>query len=277
MIVRDEEKNISNCLGSVHGIFDEIVVVDTGSKDQTVEIARSFGARIFEFPWIDDFAAARNEALSHATGAYAFWLDADDVVEPTEREKLRALLATLERPAGACMGSGDLAVGHSGGVARAEPSAADAGVVLRAAKRGCEGNETFGQALGRGQEIRAQRGAGADRRSGPVGVPPSGGFLGSALIRKGPPEGGTPTGAACVVRCACDPSPDGTGGETVVDHIRLFPLRDDVRWTYRVHEQILPALRRANVPVRWTDLTVRHTGYVDQALRDSGFRIPGTP
>jgi glycosyltransferase involved in cell wall biosynthesis len=168
MIVRDEEKNISNCLGSVHGIFDEIVVVDTGSKDQTVEIARSFGARIFEFPWIDDFAAARNEALSHATGAYAFWLDADDVVEPTEREKLRALLATLERPAGACMGSGDLAVGHSGGVARAEPSAADAGVVLRAAKRGCEGNETFGQALGRGQEIRAQRGAGADRRSGPV-------------------------------------------------------------------------------------------------------------
>jgi hypothetical protein len=47
----------------------------------------------------------------------------------------------------------------------------------------------------------------------------------------------------------------------------LFPLREDIRWTYRVHEQILPALRRAKVPVRWTDLTVRHTGYVDQALR----------
>ena len=73
--------------------------------------------------------------------------------------------------------------------------------------------------------------------------------------------------AAYVVRCACDPSPDGSGGDTVVDHIRLFPLRTNVRWTYRVHEQILPALRRANVPVRWTDLTVRHTGYVDQALR----------
>ena len=73
--------------------------------------------------------------------------------------------------------------------------------------------------------------------------------------------------AAYVVRCACDPSPDGTGGDTVVDHIRLFPLRDDVRWTFRVHEQILPALRRANVPVKWTDLTVRHTGYVDKALR----------
>ena len=73
--------------------------------------------------------------------------------------------------------------------------------------------------------------------------------------------------AAYVVRCACDPSPDGTGGETVVDHIRLFPLRDDTRWTYRVHEQILPALRRANVPVRWTNLTVRHTGYTDPVVR----------
>ena len=69
------------------------------------------------------------------------------------------------------------------------------------------------------------------------------------------------------MRCACDPSPDGSGGETVVDHIRLFPLRDDVRWTYRVHEQILPALRRAGIPVRWTDLVVRHTGYADLALR----------
>src|SRR5205823_2088825 len=49
--------------------------------------------------------------------------------------------------------------------------------------------------------------------------------------------------------------------------IRLFPLRDDVRWTYRVHEQILPALNRAGIPVRWTDLVVRHTGYADPALR----------
>jgi hypothetical protein len=73
--------------------------------------------------------------------------------------------------------------------------------------------------------------------------------------------------AAYVVRCACDPGADGSGGETVVDHIRLFPLRPDVRWRYRVHEQILPALRRAGVPVRWTDLVVRHTGYTDVALR----------
>jgi hypothetical protein len=50
--------------------------------------------------------------------------------------------------------------------------------------------------------------------------------------------------------CSCDPGPNGDGGQTVVDHIRLFPLREDVRWTYRVHEQMLPALRRINVPVR---------------------------
>ena len=85
-----------------------------------------------------------------------------------------------------------------------------------------------------------------------------------------PPERDWPDDelAAYVVRCACDPSPDGTGGDTVVDHIRLFPLRADVRWTYRVHEQILPALRRAKIPLRWTDITVRHTGYVDHALRE---------
>ena len=70
------------------------------------------------------------------------------------------------------------------------------------------------------------------------------------------------------MRCSCDPGPNGDGGQTVVDHIRLFPLREDVRWTYRVHEQILPALRRANVPVHWTDITVRHTGYTDPALRE---------
>jgi hypothetical protein len=74
-----------------------------------------------------------------------------------------------------------------------------------------------------------------------------------------------------VVRCACDPGADGSGGSTVVDNIRLFPLRPDVRWTYRVHEQILPALRRAGIPVRWTDLVVRQTGYHDVAVRHRKF------
>ena len=109
-----------------------------------------------------------------ATGDYAFWLDADDVVDPPQRDALAELLASL-------------------------------------------------------------------RANDP---------------------------AAYVVRCSCDPGQNGDGGQTVVDHIRLFPIREDVRWSYAVHEQILPALRRANVPVRWTDVTVRHTGYTDPALRE---------
>ena len=64
MIVRDEQVNLPRALESVRGVFDEIVVVDTGSRDRTVEIAESFGARVFHFAWIDDFAAARN-AASH--------------------------------------------------------------------------------------------------------------------------------------------------------------------------------------------------------------------
>jgi GT2 family glycosyltransferase len=95
MIVRDEEANLPRCLSSVQGIFDEIVVVDTGSTDRTAAIAREFGARVFDFVWVDDFAAARNAALARATGDYAFWLDADDLVEQPEREKLRELLASL--------------------------------------------------------------------------------------------------------------------------------------------------------------------------------------
>ena len=95
MIVRNEESNLSHCLTSVDGLFDETVIVDTGSTDRTIEIARSFGARVFDFPWVDDFAAARNAALARATGDYAFWLDADDVVEPPEREKLEAHLHSL--------------------------------------------------------------------------------------------------------------------------------------------------------------------------------------
>ena len=68
MIVRDEEKNLPACLDSVRGLFDEMVVVDTGSVDRTREIAREYGAKVFEFPWIDDFAAARNAALGARHG-----------------------------------------------------------------------------------------------------------------------------------------------------------------------------------------------------------------
>ena len=98
MIVRDAEKDLPKCLESARGVFDEIVVVDTGSVDRTAEIAREYGARVFDFVWVDDFAAARNAALARARGDYAFWLDADDVIEPPEREKLVALLRGLGSP-----------------------------------------------------------------------------------------------------------------------------------------------------------------------------------
>ena len=68
MIVKDEQENLPRCLASIAGIFDEIIVVDTGSTDRTREIAREFGAKVFDFVWVDSFAAARNEALAHATG-----------------------------------------------------------------------------------------------------------------------------------------------------------------------------------------------------------------
>lgn len=120
---------------------------------------------------MDSFAAARNESLRRATGEWAFWMDADDRLDETNRSRLRALLADL------------------------------------------------------------------------------------------------PTGeAAFVMKCLClgDPAQQSA---TMVDHIRLFRNHPEVRWQYRVHEQILPGLRRRNVPVRWSDVVVCHVGYQDPALR----------
>src|SRR6202034_2479127 len=97
MIVRDEEANLPRWRGSIKGLFDEIGVVDTGSLYRTIEIAREFGAQVFHLTWIDDFAAARNAALAHATGDYTFWLDADDVVEPAQRQKLEEILKRLRK------------------------------------------------------------------------------------------------------------------------------------------------------------------------------------
>jgi len=78
MIVRDEERFLADCLASAAGHVDEIVVVDTGSTDRTVEIAQSFGARVFHVAWREHFAAARNASLAMATGDWALVLDADE-------------------------------------------------------------------------------------------------------------------------------------------------------------------------------------------------------
>jgi glycosyltransferase involved in cell wall biosynthesis len=93
MIVRDEEVHLARCLESVKGLVDEIVVVDTGSRDETIAIARRYGAIIKEVPWQHDFAAARNEALNLATGDWVLSLDADEALSPESRAKVPALLA----------------------------------------------------------------------------------------------------------------------------------------------------------------------------------------
>ncbi|MEW6227346.1 MAG: glycosyltransferase [Bacillota bacterium] len=91
MIVKDEEEFLPGCLVSVKGVADEIVVVDTGSTDRTVEIAREFGARVYHYRWDDDFAAARNESLKHATCGWILVLDADERLAAGAGGELRAV------------------------------------------------------------------------------------------------------------------------------------------------------------------------------------------
>lgn len=81
MIVKDEEPVLRRCLESVGTAADEIIIVDTGSTDRTVDIARQFTDRVFTFPWNDNFADARNFSFSKAVMDYQMWLDADDVLE----------------------------------------------------------------------------------------------------------------------------------------------------------------------------------------------------
>jgi glycosyltransferase involved in cell wall biosynthesis len=80
MIVRNEERVLSDCLRSAKPFFKEIIVVDTGSTDTTREIAKGFGAKLIEFPWTESFSEARNVSLSHASGKWICWLDADDTL-----------------------------------------------------------------------------------------------------------------------------------------------------------------------------------------------------
>ena len=95
MIVRQEEKALARCLEGIADAVEEIVIVDMGSTDRTKEIARQFTDKIYDFPWMDDFAAARNFAFSKGTGEYLLWMDAEDILPSGEKEKLLALKADL--------------------------------------------------------------------------------------------------------------------------------------------------------------------------------------
>ncbi|MCB9868978.1 MAG: glycosyltransferase [Planctomycetes bacterium] len=92
MIVRNEQRFLDRCLTSVRGVVDEIVVVDTGSTDDTVAIAQRHGARLIHHAWSHDFAAARNVALEAATGDWILSLDADEALRSEQHDELRELL-----------------------------------------------------------------------------------------------------------------------------------------------------------------------------------------
>ncbi len=95
MIVRDEAENLRQLLPQVADVVDELVVVDTGSVDDTVAVAEAHGARVLHTEWADDFAAARNTGLAESRGRWVLWLDADDRVEPAPLAGLRRVLAGM--------------------------------------------------------------------------------------------------------------------------------------------------------------------------------------
>jgi glycosyltransferase involved in cell wall biosynthesis len=90
-IVKDEEECLADALSSIKPIADEIIVVDTGSTDNTVKIAESFGAKIYHFNWIDDYSAARNISIKYATSKWIIYLDADEILPAESKAIIRDL------------------------------------------------------------------------------------------------------------------------------------------------------------------------------------------
>jgi tetratricopeptide (TPR) repeat protein len=168
MIVRDEALRLATALASIRPWVDEMIVVDTGSTDGTVEIAKQCGAAVHFFPWCDDFSAARNASLRHARGRWLFWMDADDTIDETNGRNLKELASR-----------------------EAEP-----------------------------------------------------GILGYVMKVSFP-----------------GPGPERSTDVTVVDHVKMFRNLPELRFEGRIHEQILPAIRRLGGDVKWTDVVIDHSGY----------------
>ena len=116
MIVKDEEKTLARCLNSVKSFIDEIIIVDTGSKDKTKEIAKSFNSQIYDFKWISDFSAARNFSFSKATSDYILWLDGDDFIDDENISKIENLLKSLDTKYDYVSGQYILSRNEEGGV-----------------------------------------------------------------------------------------------------------------------------------------------------------------
>jgi hypothetical protein len=174
LIAKNEAAHLPRCLASVRGLVDEMVVVDTGSTDATPNIAAGFGARVFAFPWCDDFAAARNFGLDQARGEWLLVLDADEALDPVTAPGLQPLLET-----------------------------ASAAVEV--------------------------------------------------WVRNFQP-------------------PDGVA-YTDARSVRLFRNRPEFRYQGRIHEQIVPALRRAGGRLAPSDLVICHYGYVRATVQGQASRL----
>ena len=94
MIVKNEEKYLPDCLQSIKNVVDEIILIDTGSSDNTINIAEEFGALIFNYNWVNDFSVPRNYALSKSTGHWILYLDADERLSPKSFYQLRNVIAS---------------------------------------------------------------------------------------------------------------------------------------------------------------------------------------
>lgn len=96
MIVKDEEKKLPRAINSVVSWVDEVIVVDTGSKDKTKTIAKELGCLVYDFPWQEDFSRARNYSLERAKGDWILVMDADEYFQDTEAQKLRSLVNSTD-------------------------------------------------------------------------------------------------------------------------------------------------------------------------------------
>ena len=97
MIVKNEETVLERILKPIADIMDVILIADTGSSDRTKEIAKQYASQVFDFPWCDDFSAARNFLLEKVRTDYWMWLDADDILDEKNLKKLKLLKASLDK------------------------------------------------------------------------------------------------------------------------------------------------------------------------------------
>uniref|UniRef100_UPI00293DC4C9 glycosyltransferase family 2 protein n=1 Tax=Clostridium TaxID=1485 RepID=UPI00293DC4C9 len=92
IIAKNEEENLLRCLESIKDIADEVILVDTGSIDNTIGIAKKYNAQIVEFPWINNFSSARNKALEKATKDWILCIDCDEALDSSQVHEIKSTL-----------------------------------------------------------------------------------------------------------------------------------------------------------------------------------------